>query len=161
MLMYGTAKVADMIISSKRVNTVYFNISSLAERYASIRLALLPPNSLGANTEYDYDIKYMQWIFGNNSVFMQFMNIMSALYNGADVFLIVTDENWSNITVESLLKLIQQRYGINAVLINTMEDLQYAEDSIFEPYGIINLDQDLERYQCIMASIGGIQSGEG
>ena len=160
MLMYGTAKVADMIIKVKS-DTVYFNISSLAERWSSVRLQLIPPNSLGANSEYDYDVKYMQWIFGNDPIFLQFMNIMNALYNGYDVFLIVTDENWSDITVESLLKLIQQRYGINAILINTIEDLQCAEDSIFEPYGIVNLDQDLERYQYIVALMGGIKSGEG
>jgi len=161
MLMYGTAKAADMLYNMTRPNIVYFNISSLAERWSAVRLQLLPPNSLGANSEYDFDVKYMQWIFGSNPVFMQFMNIMVSLYNGMDVFLIVTDEGWSDMTVESLLKLIQQRYGINAVLINTLEDLQCAEDSIFEPYGILNLDQDMERYQYIMAEIGGIKGGEG
>ena len=158
MLMYCIAKTADELIAkSGRQDIIYLNINSLAERYNRIKLNLLPPNSLGANTEKDFDIKYMEWIFSNNAIFISFMSILVHLYNGYDVFLIITDEGWSDMLVESLLKLIQQRYGINAVSIKSLEDLQYAEDSIFEPYGLVNLDQDLERYTYLMAIAGGIK----
>lgn len=158
MLMYGIAKTADELITkSGRQDIIYLNINSLAERYSHVKLNLLPPNSLGANTEKDFDIKYMEWIFSNNAIFISFMSILVHLYNGYDVFLIITDEGWSDMLVESLLKLIQQRYGINAVSIKSLEDLQYVEDSIFEPYGLINLDQDLERYAYLMAIAGGIK----
>lgn len=158
MLMYGIAKTADELITkSGRQDIIYLNINSLAERYSHVKLNLLPPNSLGANTEKDFDIKYMEWIFGNNEIFISFMDILICLYHGYNVFLIITDEGWSDMLVESLLKLIQQRYGINAVSIKSLEDLQYAEDSIFEPYGLINLDQDLERYAYLMAIAGGIK----
>jgi hypothetical protein len=51
---------------------------------------------------------------------------------------------------ESLLKLIQQRYGIIGACINNIDDLLSAEDIGFaEGYGIYNLDNDIERYNYI------------
>lgn len=159
MLIVGDARIADAILMNGRANTIIFNFTSLAERYPN-RLDLIPPNSLGANTERDFDINYMNWIFYNNAQFVALMQIINNLYNGMDVFLAISKDDWSMMTVESLLKLIQQRYGINSIIINTYEDLEYAEDSVFEPYGLLNLDQDLERYQFIMATIGGIKVEE-
>lgn len=158
MLMYGYAKTADKLIG--RSNTIFYNISSLAERYSNCRLNLLPPNNLGSNSEYEFDIKYMQWIFGNDQVFLQFMCIINSLYQGYDVFLIATDEEWSDMTMESLLKLIQQRYGISAVFIDSISDLEAAEDIVFAAYGLMNLDEDLSRYQYLAAISGGIKVEE-
>ena len=155
MLMYGDAKAADMVVDNS--DTMVYNITSLNEKYRAARLDLLPPNSLGANSEYDYDLKYMEWVFSNDSVFMNFMRPITDLYNGLNVFFVITHEDWSDMMVESLMKLIQQRYGINAVSINTPEDLYYAEESGFDPsYGLINLDQDLARYQYIIGRLGGL-----
>lgn len=159
MLMYGDARAADMVVDNS--DTMVYNITSLNERYRNARLDLLPPNSLGANSEYDYDMKYMEWVFANDTVFSNFMKIILDLYNGLNVFLAITHEDWSDMMVESLLKLIQQRYGINSVSINTPEDLYYAEESAFDPnYGLMNLDQDLARYQYIIGRIGGLRYEE-
>ena len=159
MLMYGDAHAADMIADNS--DTMVYNITSLNERYRNARLDLLPPNSLGANSEYDYDIKYMEWVFSNDAIFVNFMKIILDIYNGLNVFLIITHEDWSDMMVESLLKLIQQRYGINSVNITTYEDIRYAEDSGFDPtYGLINLDQDLSRYQYIVGRLGGFRNEE-
>lgn len=159
MLMVGDARIADAIIMNSRPNTIIYNFTSLAERYPN-RINIIPPNSLGANTEREFDINYMNWIFYNDAQFMGLMQIINNLYNGMDVFLAISQDDWSMMTTESLLKLIQQRYGINGVIINTYEDLDYVEDSTFEPYGLINLDQDLARYQYIIATIGGIRIEE-
>ena len=159
MLMYGDAHAADMVADNS--DTMVYNITSLNERYRNARLDLLPPNSLGANSEYDYDLKYLEWVFNNDAVFMNFMKIILDLYNGLSVFLVITHEDWSDMMVESLLKLIQQRYGINAVNIATAEDLYYAEESEFDPtYGLTNLDQDLARYQYIIGRLGGFRYEE-
>ena len=159
MLMYGNAQAADMVVDN--ADTMVYNITSLNERYRNARLDLLPPNSLGANSEYDYDLKYMEWVFANDGVFINFMKIILDLYNGLNVFLVTTSEDWSDMMVESLLKLIQQRYGVNSVAINTPEDLYYAEDAGFDPnYGLINLDQDLARYQYLVGRLGGLKYEE-
>ena len=154
MLMYGSAQAADMFIKSNDV--IIFNLTSLNERYYNARLDIFPPNSLGANSEYEYDQKYYEWVYTNDIPFINIMKIIMALYNGLNVFLVVTDEWWSDVSVESLLKMIQARYGINAVLISNMDDLIYAQDSTFEPtWGLYNLDQDRERYTTLVAKAGG------
>ena len=141
MLMYGELHAVNYIVD--RNNISIYNITSLSEKYK--RIPLIPPNSLGANSEYEFDIKYMNWILGNDNNFCSLMTIINDLVN-RDVFLLVSNDNWSKILIESLLKLIQQRYGINAVYIDTEDDLLYAEESGFSDYGVLNLDEDRTRY---------------
>lgn len=133
-----------------RPNTKIYNLTSLAERYAPYRIPLVPPNSLGSMNEYEFDVNYMHWVLDNDSNFTTFMTLIVDLFNGIDIFIVVSEDDWSQIITESLLKLIQQRYGINAAFINNTEDIFYAEESNFaEGYGIYNLDIDVERYDKI------------
>lgn len=141
MLMYGELHAVNYILD--RSNIAIYNITSLSEKYK--RIPLIPPNSLGANSEYEFDIKYMNWILGNDNNFCSLMTIINDLVS-RDVFLLISNDNWSKILIESLLKLIQQRYGINGVYIDTEDDLLYAEDSGFSDYGVLNLDEDRTRY---------------
>ena len=145
--MYGSSLMADYVFD--RPNTKICNLTSLAERYAKFRLPLVPPNSLGSSSEYEFDVNYMHWILDYDSNFMIFMNeIIVPLYAGTDIFLVVSEDDWSQIISESLLKLIQQRYGVIALCVHDPDDLIYAEDASFaEGYGIFNLDSDVERYE--------------
>ena len=137
-LMYGTAQYIDH-------NSSVFNFNSLIEGYPSS--GLIPPNNLGAVNEYDFDMRYMKWIIGYDNIFINFMNIIMEIYYGRNVYLIINLDEWGIIMIESLLKLIQQRYGINGTFINDYEDIKYAEESQFDPYyGLANFDQDKERY---------------
>ena len=146
MLMYGPAYATGYIDK----DCVFFNLSSLSEQFQ--RLNLMPPNNLGALDSYDFDQKYASYVLENDNVFCELMKIMLPLYqNTSDVFL-VTDQRdmWEMEIVDSLLKLIQQRYGINAVLINTKEDYQNAVDDNFNPYdGIRIMDDDALRYESL------------
>lgn len=145
MLLYGTAIAANLVVDSNKV--MVYNLTSMSEAYSRSNLNIIPPNNLGSQSEYEFDVKYMNWIFQNDSIFVEFMKIIDNLYKGVDVFLVMSDNDWSETLVESLLKLIQQRYGINATHIETMEDLFYVEESNFvEGYGIANLDMDMDRY---------------
>lgn len=145
MLLYGTAIAANLVVDSNKV--MVYNLTSMSEAYSRSNLNIIPPNNLGSQSEYEFDVKYMNWIFQNDSIFVEFMKIIDNLYKGVDVFLVMSDNDWSETLVESLLKLIQQRYGVNATHIETMEDLFYAEESNFaEGYGIANLDMDMDRY---------------
>ena len=142
MLMYGNGNIIKDIleIPDRRV----YNFSSLREGFP--RLNLMPPHTLGANTEYEFDVNYANYILGDDIVFMNFMTIIIELYYGHSVYLLISEDEWSQLLVDSLMKLIQQRYGINGILVNTVEDIMYAKDDTFEDYGIFNLDQDKERY---------------
>ena len=135
MLMYGNAIAADYVFD--RPNTKIYNLTSLAERYAPYRIPIVPPNSLGSINEYEFDINYMHWIIDNDINFSTFMTMIIDLYNGIDIFIVVSEDDWSQMITESLLKLIQQRYGIIGVYINNVDDLLSAEDIGFaEGYGI-------------------------
>ena len=145
MIVYGNASMADLVVD--RDNFMVYNLTSLAERYSKAKLPLVPPNNLGASSEYEFDVRYMQWILGNDINFYYFMNIIKDTRNGLDVFIVISEDEWSLILIESLTKLIQQRYGINAGYIKTEEDLYYTKESdIAEGYGIMNYDQDIERF---------------
>lgn len=150
MLMYGTASAADIKFGGKGV---MYNLSSMREGFISLQ-ALIPPNTIGRLTDREFDIAYANYIMSNDTLFCIFFQIIYNLYIGKDVFIIVSTEDWSENLLESLLKLIQQRYGYNAVLINTESDYLYAATSMnfgFAPgYGIFNLDQDKERFTTII-----------
>lgn len=148
MLLYGNADIASALLENNNIH--FYNFTSLNEKFIN-KLNLVPPNNLGANSEYVFDVKYMNWILSNDINFINFMRIIIDLYDGIDVFLVISNDNWSETLIESLLKLIQQRYGISAVRINEYNDIYYAEDSDFnEGYGLFNLDNDKERYTYII-----------
>ena len=150
MLMYGPASAADIKFGGKGV---MYNLSSMREGFISLQ-ALIPPNTIGRLTDREFDIAYANYIMSNDTLFCIFFQIVYNLYIGKDVFIIVSTEDWSENLLESLLKLIQQRYGYNAVLINTEADYLYAVTSMnfeFAPgYGIYNLDQDKERFTTLI-----------
>ena len=150
MLMYGPASAADIKFGGKGV---MYNLSSMREGFISLQ-ALIPPNTIGRLTDREFDIAYANYIMSNDTLFCIFFQIVYNLYIGKDVFIIISTEDWSENLLESLLKLIQQRYGYNAVLINTEADYLYAVTSMnfeFAPgYGIYNLDQDKERFTTLI-----------
>ena len=150
MLMYGPASAADIKFGGKGV---MYNLSSMREGFISLQ-ALIPPNTIGRLTDREFDIAYANYIMSNDTLFCIFFQIVYNLYIGKDVFIIISTADWSENLLESLLKLIQQRYGYNAVLVNTEADYLYAANSMnfgFAPeYGIYNLDQDKERFTTLI-----------
>lgn len=131
-----------------------FNFTSYIEGYR--RLDLIPPNSLGASTEFEFDVLYMQYIMGDDYKFFQMFTIVEMLHSGIDVYIIISDDEWSENLIESFLKLLQQRYGYNAVRVNCFEDIIYTVECQLDPsYGLFNYDQDTERYEYIVQQITG------
>ena len=131
-------------------NTIVYNFSSLNESYP--KLALFPPNNLGAMNEYDFDMRYAQYILSNEIVFFDMMRIIYALYEGKDVFLLVDTDERMEMYTESLLKFIQQRYGYNATFINSIDDFLNAESGSFNRLGLYNIMQDNNRLSYIAES---------
>lgn len=132
-----------------------FNVTSMCEGYR--RLNLIPPNSLGLFMDRDFDIAYALYILNNDWIFFDFFSIIYLLYlEKGDVYLIFSDENWSINLAESLLKLIQQRYGYNGFRIDNMEDLFAANNiqvGFNTSYGLANLDEDKARYGFLEESL--------
>ena len=132
-------------------NLVVFNLTSLVEGVEKLNL-LPPPNSDYLNqTNYkEFDQFYMNYIFSNDFVFMELMKIIYNLYLHNHVYILVYQSDTFDIVTESLMKLIQQRYGYHCQWLNEPSDVNYYDDSDFSFNGIYNLDIDRERYETIM-----------
>ena len=160
---YGNSKALNLLQDFK-----IYNFSSLKE--IGIPLYLMPPNNLGAVSEYDFDCRYANYIMMNDNVFFNMFCMMMDIYNNIDVFILVADEeesffnpdisSWNSILIESLLKFIQQRYGLNGTLIEEPEDINCLEYSEFSDYGIANFDEDKERFSMLMEYNRIIVKGE-
>ena len=85
-------------------------------------------------TDREFDIAYMNYIMNYDDVFCEFFQIIYNLYIGIDVLIIASKDDWSENILESLLKLIQQRYGYDAVYIETDEDYMYARNYCFSDF---------------------------
>jgi hypothetical protein len=148
MLMYGVGE--DKVININFAGEgVIFNLSALREGFTNLNM-LIPPNELGRFTDRDFDILYAKYIMENDNVFYEFFSIVYNLYIGRDVLILASAEDWSENILESLLKLIQQRYGYNAVKIDNDDDYIFARNNMTfgfaYGYGLYNLDIDKDRY---------------
>lgn len=127
--------------------TVY-NFTSTAEYIP--RLDLLPPREIVTMNEYEFDLAFSRFVLEDNNHFNALMQIIYSLYNGDDVFVAISNlsEPYLNNLNESLMKLIQQRYGYNANRVNFAEDILYIDscDGEFSFDGLMIFDQDRERY---------------
>ena len=149
MLMYGNS------FNIPDDNLTILNLTSLKEGFP--RLNLLVPDGIGYYDCREFDIAYMNYIFGNDNVFYQFFYIINELYMGRDVYILADEENWSENLVESLFKLIQQRYGYNGMKINSYEDYLVFKHSMnngkFDiEYGLANLDVDKQRFTMLQCN---------
>lgn len=150
MLMYGNGA------NSTIVDAKIYNVSSMREGYENLQI-LIPPNVIGKTFDREFDINYYNYIMQNDQVFMEFFRIIQDLYLNKNVYLMFGDDEWSENLCQSLLKIIQQRYGYNGYYIDNMNDYLYAsmnDTSDFnKEYGIYNLDQDKMRYSYLVKQI--------
>lgn len=107
-----------------------------------------------------FDIEFHQYIMNNPQSFDQFMNIVLPVYMNPDtlVQVLISESNYRDAITESIIKLIQARYGYNSYIIHDIEDFLYAEESTFSIPGLFSMDQDLQRWH--MMHIGEIESME-
>lgn len=132
---------------------VVFNLSSLLEGFE--RVSILPPFKLD-RYDRDFDIMYAEYIIQNDNVFYEFMKVMMAIYYGLDVVVLIDRMEVHEYVNESLIKFIQQRYGIIANNINELSDWENVEDCDFSLQGLFNMDQDKERFTTIHAKYNKI-----
>lgn len=107
---------------------------------------------LGDATDPAFDVEYHNYIINNPVSFLQFMSIIIPAYTSPDtmVQIMIRSSNYRDVITESLLKLIQQRYGYNACIVNEIDDFVYATESDFSIPGLFNLDQDLARWRTMV-----------
>ena len=153
MLMCGPSKCLQYIDTS---SFVVYNFTSMTEGFITIQ-NLIPPINLGRYDSYNFDVNYYNFIFNNDYTFLSFFRIVQSLYTGKYVYIIFDEAYWSENLMESLLKIIQQRYGYNGYCVYDEDDVILAlqnDDSNFNHYyGLNNLDIDKNRYQYLVKQL--------
>lgn len=110
----------------------------------------------------EFDIEYHNFIMSNDIAFSQFMSIIVPVYMDPStmVQIAIMHNDYTIAFVESLIKLIQQRYGYNSYFINTVDDLMYVTEPEFSIPGLFTLDHDLTRWRMMnSSSIDGDEYG--
>lgn len=129
-------------------DSVVFNLSSLFEGFD--RVNILPPFKID-RYDRDFDVMYANYILENENVFYEFMKIIMSLYYDLITVILVDKSDIYEPINESLMKFIQQRYGLICNSINYIEDWECIQDSEFSIQGLYNLDLDKERFVYIHA----------
>lgn len=94
----------------------------------------------------EFDIQYMASIMNNPNLFGKLMMILSNSYEGHIVVLLVQRDPYRDSVMESLIKLIQQRYGYNCWIVEDPEDISCIKEDEYNPYGLLTLNEDLRKY---------------
>ena len=130
-------------------NMVILNLSGLTEGYQRLNLIPQKDSRLDFMDDNQFDLAYFNYIFSNEFMFMELMKIINNLLFGKDVFLLVTRNEWFDRITESLLKVIQKRYGCTYMMLNDPDDILSEMDEVsidegFSTVGLSCLDQDLQ-----------------
>lgn len=129
---------------------VLFNLSSPIEEGIGLNNLIPPFHPMDSK---DFDMFYANYIVINDLAFIDLMKIVYSLYEGKTVLILVGLNDYQVLITESLLKFIQQRYGINGNIINELEDLRFVNDSDLTVAGLYDLDQDKERFVHLTADL--------
>ena len=127
------------------------------------QINLLQPPQLEYTFDNTFDIEYYNYLINCDDAFMQLMLLIMAEYHNKNVYLLVSEGNGYDYINDSLMKLIQVRYGIVVQYINDIEDyneLRQDSDISFSVFGMENLIQDKERYALLYTQKYGIEDGE-
>lgn len=143
-----------MIQSRFNRPVVIFNLSSLYSGFidatelltnlSSINYTGLPMPVFVESVEFD--MQYMASIMNNPNLFGKLMMILSNSYEGRIVVLLVQRDPYRDSVMESLIKLIQQRYGYNCWIVEDPEDISCIKEDDYNTYGLLTLTEDLKKY---------------
>lgn len=107
---------------------------------------------------FDFDIQYANAIINDDTTFISLMNIIRNSMNGNICIVLVHRDKYRDAVMESLIKLIQQRYNIQSWIINDVEDIEYLKDDSPNYIGLENYDYDSMRYDMLTISNGDYTS---
>ena len=94
----------------------------------------------------DFDMQYSSLVFNRNDLFISLMKLLLHSFEGDNVVVLVNRDLYRDAIMESLIKIIQIRYGYNCWVIEDTDDIPSLKESSFTPNGIMLLDEDRKRY---------------
>lgn len=122
----------------------YEDISMLVTSMRSVNNSSMPINQFIETV--DFDIQYAQAIFNIPHMYDCFMRVVSTSFRGELAIVLVDRDNYRDAIMESLIKLIQQRYGHNSWIVENESDIEYLYENSFSQTGILTMRADLQRY---------------
>ncbi len=143
-------------------NAMIYNLSSYYSGYNDItklitKIQIINNTEMLAN-EFIYspyfDNIYYNSILNDHELFCCLLQLMMNVYNGNNAIVLISHDNYRDAITESLIKLIQVRYGYNCWEIENVEDLDILKETHFTPQGIQNLDADKQTYDSILLKYG-------
>lgn len=143
MLLIGTYDVIESAYNILSIKNKYIHVLNLSSANLNI-----PPSSLfyvpkSNNETNNYDIEYANFIFQNTQQRVEFLYAIYQLQIGNPVLIMIGTYPGMYEMVESLLKLIQSRYGYNGYII-TNDDLLDLDmfESRFSVPGLLLFDKE-------------------
>jgi len=149
MIIFGDNNIVPYLLSDRERYFVlnFFNTTNLGDRLDKLWVPSIILQATALESR-EFDMLYANYILTEDGAFTAFMEIMMAMYyNDGDVF-ILTDLSSPPVVnmCESIIKLIQQRYGYNCYMANSVEDVFEIPDSNMSEIGVQIFMQDKERY---------------
>lgn len=122
----------------------YINITHLIAKISPINNTGMPmPDFVNS---YEFDMQYASAVMNDPELFGSLINIMLRAYEGYLVCILVQRDLYRDAVMESLIKLIQQRYGYNCWVIEDEDDIDIITEQMLLPNGLITLDSDIKQY---------------
>ena len=130
------------------------NLSSLYSGYINIThliAKISPINNTGLSmpefvNSVEFDMQYASAVLNNPELFGSLINIMLRAYEGYLVCILVQRDPYRDAVMESLIKLIQQRYSYNCWIIEDPDDIEIMSEQMLLPNGLLTLDADIKQY---------------
>lgn len=142
---YCNRRIKIFNMSSYFSNPIYIDASSLVKLTSMIQIS---NNNMINFVSQDkmFDMYYADLILNNKECFMTFMNIMSSSFEGDICIILVYRDNYRDAIMESLIKLIQQRYHYNCWIVEDIDDIEILKESTSDTIGLMCLFNDCNKF---------------
>lgn len=143
MLLVGTYDVIERAYNILSIKNKYIHVLNLSSANLNIKPSSLFYVPRSNNESNNYDIEYANFIFQNTQQRIEFLYAVYQLQIGNPVLIMIGNYPGMYEMAESLLKLVQSRYGYNGYII-TLDDLEDLElfESRFSVPGLLLFDQE-------------------
>lgn len=142
------------LLMYKGIKTVLrFNMSSMYEGIETVSNLIPSYDIINNPALHDYnginfDAFYCSHVIENDAAFIDLMKIMIPANLNPDclIHIMIKQSEFRDVVTETLIKLIQQRYGYNCYIVNEIEDFIYTDESDFSIPGLFVFEQDRGRW---------------
>ena len=156
-LTFMTITEPSMIQYLKTSSSYIFNLCSMITigkpithllPYENIFQYVIQDNNEGDENSILFDKAYANQLMYDELTFIDLINLMITLEKYGEVIVLTNYENpYVSYAVESLIKFIQERYGVQSYLVNFLDDIDEWQISEFSQQGYMNYIQDVDRYK--------------